>query len=234
MSDNSARDEIMAKLRHAANGSDYDEIPAQLQSLEYGVTADLPSTNVGEAFLANIIANHGTVNCAHNRQEAAAAVAQFLHQQYRTRKVVAGSDPRLAAMPWRDGGVLPRFGAAGPGDLAGMSYARLGVAETGSIVTYTGKTCPAENNLLVESHIVLLDLADLVTNLDQAWELIDSDLDSKGRPRGINFISGPSSTADIEGNLVVGAHGPTHWHVILVGEMAEATLENARAIAGNC
>lgn len=230
MSDNSARDEIMAKLRHAADGGAYDDIPAKLQSLEYGISADLPSTNLCEAFLANVIANHGSVDCAYNRKEAAAAVAKFLHQQYRTRKVVAGSDPRLAAMPWRDGGVLPRFGTAGPGDLAGMSYARLGVAETGSIVTYTGKACPAENNLLVESHIVLLDVTDLVTTLDQAWDLINGELDSDGRPRGINFISGPSSSADIEGRLVVGAHGPTHWHVILVGEMAETVLENAKAI----
>ncbi|MFT6052150.1 MAG: L-lactate dehydrogenase complex protein LldG [Halioglobus sp.] len=230
MSDNIARDEIMAKLRHAADGSAYDDIPAKLQSFDYSISAELPSTNLCEAFLANVIANHGTVDCAYNRKEAAAAVAKFLHQQYRTRKVVAGSDPRLAAMPWRDGGVLPRFGTAGPSDLAGISYARLGVAETGSIITYTGKVCPAENNLLVESHIVLLDVTDLVTTLDQAWDFINSDLDSDGRPRGINFISGPSSTADIEGRLVLGAHGPKHWHVVLVGEMAETVLENAKAI----
>ena len=135
-------------------------------------------------------------------------------------------------MPWRDGGVLPRFGAAVDGDTASVSYARLAVAETGSIVTWTGKSNPASNNLLVEDHIVLVDLGDLVATLEQAWTRINADLEAEGRPRGINFISGPSGTADIDMQLVMGAHGPRSWHVILVGDAPESTLENARQFAG--
>jgi L-lactate dehydrogenase complex protein LldG len=106
------------------------------------------------------------------------------------------------------------------------------VAETGSIVTWTGKANPANNNLLVEDHIVLVDLEDLVSTLEQAWEYIDASQSEDGRHRGINFISGPSSTADIDMQLVKGAHGPRNWHVILLGDMPESTLENARQIAG--
>jgi L-lactate dehydrogenase complex protein LldG len=135
-------------------------------------------------------------------------------------------------MPWRDGGVLPRFGAAEDQEPAALSYARLGVAEIGAIVTYTGKANPATNNLLAEHHIVLVNSEDLVANMDQAWERINSDTEREGRPRGINFIAGPSSTADIEGQLVYGAHGPRSWHVILLGEVAESVLDDARAIAG--
>jgi L-lactate dehydrogenase complex protein LldG len=127
---------------------------------------------------------------------------------------------------------LPRFGAAVEGDLASVSYARLGIAETGSIVTWTGKSNPASNNLLVEDHIVLVDLEDLVETLEQAWARINTDLESEVTPRGINFISGPSSTADIEKKLVKGAHGPRNWHVILMGDVPENALENARQLAG--
>ena len=36
-------------------------------------------------------------------------------------------------------------------------------------------------------------------------------------PRAVNFISGPSRTADIEQTVTMGAHGPYRVHIILVG-----------------
>ena len=37
-------------------------------------------------------------------------------------------------------------------------------------------------------------------------------------PRAVNFISGPSRTADIEQTVAMGAHGPYRVHVIVVQE----------------
>ena len=100
-------------------------------------------------------------------------------------------------------------------------------------MTYTGRHNPAVNNFLPERHIVLLDMADLVANTEDAWTRIHRDSETQGRPRGINIIAGPSSTADIEGQLVYGAHGPRHWHVILVGNVPEGVLERALAFTGS-
>jgi L-lactate dehydrogenase complex protein LldG len=228
MAQDSARTELMGTVQRACQNAHPERIAAELNSLGESPKPTLPSSDLCEAFLINVIKNQGTVACASNRSDAVKAVAQYLHSRFRTRKLVAGNDPRLAAMPWRDGSVLPRFGAAEHGENASLSYACMGVAETGSIVTYTGKSNPAANNLLVEDHIVLVDTASLVETLDDAWAQINEDQEKSGRPRGINFISGPSSTADIQAHLVKGAHGPRSWHVILLGEMPEDALENVQ------
>jgi L-lactate dehydrogenase complex protein LldG len=228
MPQDSARTEIMGKLQRLSLNAQPARIEAELNRLGDAPSPTLPSSELCEAFLVNVLKNQGTVACASNRSEAVKAVAQHLHSRFRTRKLVAGNDPRLAAMPWRDGAVLPRFGAAEHGENASLSYARMGIAETGSIVTYTGKSNPAANNLLVEDHIVLVDTANLVATLDDAWTQINKDQEKSGRPRGVNLISGPSSTADIEAQLVKGAHGPRSWHVILLGEVPEDALDNAQ------
>jgi len=36
-------------------------------------------------------------------------------------------------------------------------------------------------------------------------------------PRTVNFISGPSRTADIKQTIVRGAHGPKRLHVVILG-----------------
>ena len=38
-----------------------------------------------------------------------------------------------------------------------------------------------------------------------------------GAPRTVNFITGPSRSADIEQTLLLGAHGPRRLHIVIVG-----------------
>jgi len=228
-----ARSEIFARIRHASSRASAGEIAYERERLGQSPIAKLPGTDVITAFLANVLINFGSIAVASNRSEAVKQVGSYLFEKYRSRKLLAGSDPRLAAMPWRDAGLLPRFGIAEDGEMASLSYARLGVAETGSIVTFTGKANPSANNLLVENHIVILDVEDLVTSLDEVWTRIEALPAKEQRPRGINIISGPSSTADIEMHLVMGAHGPRNWHVILLGDVPEGAQDRAREIANS-
>jgi L-lactate dehydrogenase complex protein LldG len=37
-------------------------------------------------------------------------------------------------------------------------------------------------------------------------------------PRNVNWITGPSRTADIEQTLLLGAHGPQRLHIVIVDE----------------
>jgi len=225
----SARSDIFSRLREVASGSSAGRIDLERKALGSADAPPPPASETCQAFLANVLANQGSVDVVPDRSEAVKAVAAYLYRHFRSHRLVAGNDPRIAALPWRDGGVLPRFGSLAEGEPVALSFARLGVVEMGAIVTFTGKGNPGANNLLPEHHIVLLEATDLVNSLEEAWEKINLDMERDGRPRGINFIAGPSSTADIEGQLVQGAHGPRYWHVILLGDVPAAARELANA-----
>ncbi len=223
------RGRILAKVRGAGSGASADAVLRAREGLGRAPSADLRAESLPVAFLASVLLNQGTIAVAGNRSEAAQKVASYLYDRHRTHRVVAGNDRRLAALPWRDGGVLPRFGAAVDGDAAAVSYAKLGVAETGSVLVCSGRSNPSANNWLVEDHIVLVDAEQLVVDFEAAWASLG---ELAQRPRGIHFISGPSSTADIIGHLVKGAHGPRGWHVILVGPLLEEITAAAYVAAG--
>lgn len=61
-----------------------------------------------------------------------------------------------------------------------------------------------------EALVIVLDHNDIVNNMHEAYERIDTG------PMGFGvFVSGPSKTADIEQALVFGAHGPRDVVVML-------------------
>jgi L-lactate dehydrogenase complex protein LldG len=76
---------------------------------------------------------------------------------------------------------------------------------------------PASNNWLVQDHIILLDEPDLMASYEGAWARLREILAGGADPRGLHFITGPSGTADIQGQHVTGAHGPQRLHVIYIG-----------------
>jgi L-lactate dehydrogenase complex protein LldG len=153
----SAKSDIFAKLEKAASPLSSNEILRESWALGEPPHPTLPADNTIEAFLINVLKNRGTLDCVSNRSEAVKAISQFLYKNYHTQRLVVSNDSRLAAMPWRDGGLLPRFGQVEPGEPVALGFAKLAIAELGAIVTFTGKANPAENNLLPEHHLVTLN-----------------------------------------------------------------------------
>jgi L-lactate dehydrogenase complex protein LldG len=68
--------------------------------------------------------------------------------------------------------------------------------------------------LLPETHVAILNLNRIVATMEDAWDLLRKEW--RIPPRTVNFISGPSRTADIEQTLTLGAHGPYRVAVILI------------------
>ena len=79
----------------------------------------------------------------------------------------------------------------------------------------SGPRTPATVSLLPETHIAVVPAERIVNDMESAWSLLRSELPAM--PRAINFISGPSRTADIEQTVTLGAHGPYRVHIIVIG-----------------
>lgn len=89
--------------------------------------------------------------------------------------------------------------------------AELGVAENGAVWLPASRLGERSALFLAAQVVVVLDRATIVPTLHAAY----ARLDMANEAFGI-FVAGPSKTADIEQSLVIGAHGPTRFTVILV------------------
>ena len=222
-----SRAEVFRALARArGRASPVDNIREELEAIGLPPTPAMDADSALEAFLIRLTQAKATVEIAADRTQVVKSISNYLYRRHNSRRIVAGHDPRLAALPWRDGGVLVRFDAAEAEDTVSVSYAGLGVAESGSVLLYSDRGNPARNNWLVQEQIVVLDLDDLQENFEQAWLRIGADREAGICPRAIHFISGPSSTGDIVGHLVVGAHGPLALHVILRGHVEPQQQES--------
>jgi L-lactate dehydrogenase complex protein LldG len=101
----------------------------------------------------------------------------------------------------------------------GVTGADLAVAETGTLVLVSAAGRPRSTSLLPPCHVAVFDRAALVESLEQVGLALEAWHDGPAPPeRGavINFITGPSRTADIELTLTRGVHGPKEIHAIFV------------------
>ena len=146
------------------------------------------------------------------------AVAQYLRANNLPQRVRSGADTYLAQLPWSVEPTLQRdTGAAVATDETGLSHAFAAVAETGTLALVSGADNPVTLNFVPETHIVIVEDQDLVGSYEEVWPRVRARFGTGQMPRTINFISGPSRTADIAGTLVTGAHGPRRLCVVLVG-----------------
>jgi len=98
----------------------------------------------------------------------------------------------------------------------GIAVAELALAETGTVVVFSGKGCGRSVTLLPRTTVFIVDRDKIRPRLTQAMEYIQ-DQSAAGLPSSIHFISGASSTADIELVRVQGVHGPVRIAAIVVG-----------------
>ncbi len=101
----------------------------------------------------------------------------------------------------------------------GITGADYAVAETGSVVVLPRRGLSRLVSLVPPVHVALVRPQDVVESLDDVFLFRRLEYHRNGGDMGsyLNFITGPSRTADIEMRLVVGVHGPREAHLVLLG-----------------
>lgn len=138
-------------------------------------------------------------------------VAHYLatHQLPRTAVVW----PDVARLDWNAHGISVRPGPARADDGVGVTGVYCAIAETGTLALLSSADTPATVSLLPETHIAIVPIARIVAHMEDCFARVRAE--ASGMPRAINFVSGPSRTADIEQTVTVGAHGPYRVLVVL-------------------
>ncbi len=101
--------------------------------------------------------------------------------------------------------------------ITGVDYA---VAETGSVVVVPRAGVARLASLAPPAHIAIVRPHEVVGTLDDLFLLRRLAYYEGDRNMGsyLNFITGPSRTADIEQKIVIGVHGPKEVHLVMLDE----------------
>lgn len=91
------------------------------------------------------------------------------------------------------------------------------IAETGTLVIHPQKGVSRLTSLAPPVHIAVIKRGQVLPSLDELFLLEHVDIHTGNRHAGMNLISGPSRTGDIEATIVHGIHGPVETHIVLVG-----------------
>ena len=154
--------------------------------------------------------------------ELPVAIANYLNTNNLPTNVRSCSDPFLKKINWKSKPELNVCsGAVKETDQVGLTVAFGGVAETGTVIMHSGEDCPTALNFLPETHIVILPISRLAGDYETVWNLFRKEIENFPEatiPRAINWVTGPSRTADIGQQLQLGIHGPRRLHIILVEE----------------
>lgn len=103
----------------------------------------------------------------------------------------------------------------------GITASKWFVADSGTLVELTDGGTPRSTSLVPSIHISVVQLKDIVADLEELYSI----LRRVDHQKSITLISGPSKTADIEVQLVYGAHGPKELHVIVIDHQMESTSQ---------
>ncbi|MCA8950567.1 MAG: lactate utilization protein [Planctomycetes bacterium] len=139
---------------------------------------------------------------------AAAAGARSVALSDAAEVLALRDEPALAGLSWltSQADKAELFAA----DI-GVTTAQWGIAETGTIALESRSERSRLASLVPPVHVALLPRSRILCTMGELLKTLDRPL-----APAVSLITGPSRTADIELQLVLGVHGPRELHVVLV------------------
>jgi L-lactate dehydrogenase complex protein LldG len=210
----SSREQILARLR-----SREKPFPEVFPPATYQAMTPLSGEQPGllDRFIGEARALDAVIHLPLDEAQAIQAILDILG----TDKSVLAWDWPLIPLPGLPVGLeSAHVSVADPRDSAvrvGISAASAALAATGSLVLCSGRGQYRATSLLPRVHIAVITRQQIVPNLE-AWIQGQRALGLPAFQRTSNtvLISGPSRTADIAMELILGMHGPGELHIIIL------------------
>ena len=102
----------------------------------------------------------------------------------------------------------------------GITISEITLAESGTVVLFSDQNKGRTVSFLPETFVSLIPKSSIVPRITQAArKMRELHLAGKDIASCVNFITGPSNSADIELNLVVGVHGPVKATYIVIDDL---------------
>lgn len=220
----SAHDDVLGAIRRSLGVTGQEKprrtaVAGRLAEAPRGVVPARGQLDVAgrtALFVRMALAAAATVSDVDRDEDVPQEIARVLRDGNLPATLRMGADPRLAAMPWSGTALELSHGASRGDDVNAVSYALGAVAESGSLAMVSGQDNPTTLNFLPDTHIVVVAARDIAGDTETIFDRVRATSGKGLMPRTVNFITGPSRSADIEQTLILGAHGPRRLHVVVV------------------
>lgn len=159
-----------------------------------------------------------------NASDCKTALLDLLKEQY-VKSVVMGNVPvvgdltgdlasnHVEVVTWKGTGSIDnQFDVD-----CGITGVHAALAETGTLVVFSDAENSRGLSLAPPLHVAVVRKSDVLPDMLDLWAQLKG-IPNTELPSNMVFITGPSKTADIEGELVTGVHGPEAVHIFLIDD----------------